>query len=38
MGRRYSAVLGFDSEADLKKAPPVIKKATAPKRAKKNRA
>jgi hypothetical protein len=38
MGRRYSAVLGFDSEADLKKAAPLIKKATAGKRASKKRA
>jgi hypothetical protein len=37
MGRRYSAVLGFDSEADLKKAAPLIKKATAGKRASKKR-
>ena len=38
MGRRYSAVLGFDSEADLKKAAPLIKKATPGKRATRNRA
>lgn len=38
MGRRYSAVLGFDSDADLKKAAPLIKKATAGKRANKKRA
>jgi hypothetical protein len=37
MGRRYSAVLGFDSEADLKKAAPLIKKTTLSKRAIKNR-
>ena len=30
--RRYSAVLGFDSEADLKKAAPLIKKAAGSKR------
>ena len=35
MGRRYSAVLGFESEADLKKATPLIKKATAAKPARK---
>jgi hypothetical protein len=29
MGRRYSAVFGFDTEADLKKATPLVKKATA---------
>lgn len=28
VGRRYSAVLGFDSEADLKKAVPLVKKAS----------
>ena len=38
MGRRYSAVLGFDSEADQKKASPLIKKATAGKPARKKRA
>ena len=27
LGRRYSAVIGFDSEADAKKAAPLIKKA-----------
>lgn len=27
LGRRYSAVIGFDSEADLKKAVPLIKRA-----------
>jgi hypothetical protein len=36
-GRRYSAVLGFDSEADLKKVAPLIKKATPGKRASKKR-
>jgi hypothetical protein len=35
---KYSAVLGFDSEADLNKAVPVIKKATAGKRALRNQA
>ena len=35
MGRRYSAVFGFDNDADLKKATPLIKKVTAAKRAKK---
>jgi hypothetical protein len=38
MGRRYSAVFGFDSEADLKKASPLIKKATAANGTRKNRA
>jgi hypothetical protein len=33
----YSAVLGFDSEADLKKAAPLIKKAAAGKAARKKR-
>ncbi len=33
----YSAVLGFDSEADLKKAAPLIKKATTGKTARKKR-
>src|SRR6201984_3757579 len=28
VGRRFSAVLGFESEADAKKATPLIKKAT----------
>jgi hypothetical protein len=28
IGRRYSAVIGFDTEADAKKAAPLIKKAT----------
>jgi len=32
MGRRFSAVLGFESEADAKTATPLIKKATASKR------
>jgi hypothetical protein len=27
VGRRYSAVIGFDSEADLKRATPMIRKA-----------
>jgi hypothetical protein len=31
-GRKYSAVIGFDTEADSKKAAPLIKKATAKKR------
>ncbi|MBV9303224.1 MAG: hypothetical protein JOY62_01615 [Acidobacteriaceae bacterium] len=35
MGRRYSAVLGFDNQADLKKATPLIKKAAAAKPARK---
>lgn len=29
LGRRYSAVIGFENEADLKKAGPVIRKASA---------
>jgi hypothetical protein len=36
VGRKYSAVVGFDNEADLKKAVPLIKKA-APGKAKKNK-
>jgi hypothetical protein len=32
VGRRFSAVLGFESEADAKAATPLIKKATASKR------
>src|SRR6266852_4331398 len=32
IGRRYSAVIGFDTEADAKKAAPLIKKATPKKR------
>jgi ABC-type sugar transport system substrate-binding protein len=32
VGRRYSAVIGFDTEADAKKAAPLIKKATPKKR------
>lgn len=32
VGRRFSAVLGFESENDAKKATPLIKKATATKR------
>jgi hypothetical protein len=32
VGRRFSAVLGFESENDAKKAAPLIKKATATKR------
>jgi hypothetical protein len=36
VGRRYSGVVGFDNEADLKKAVPLIKKA-APGKAKKNK-
>jgi hypothetical protein len=32
MGRRYSAVIGFDTEEDAKKAAPLIKKATPKKR------
>lgn len=32
VGRRFSAVLGFESEDDAKKAAPLIKKATASKR------
>jgi len=32
IGRRYSAVIGFGSDADAKKAAPLIKKATASKR------
>lgn len=32
MGRRFSAVLGFESEEDAKKAGPLIKKATASKK------
>ena len=35
LGRRYSAVLGFDTEADLKKATSLIKKAAAAKPARK---
>ena len=29
MGRKFSAVLGFETEADAKTAAPLIKKATA---------
>src|SRR6266853_1415617 len=32
VGRRFSAVLGFESEADAKTARPLIKKATASKK------
>jgi hypothetical protein len=32
IGRRFSAVLGFETEADAKTAVPIIKKATASKR------
>ena len=32
MGRKFSAVLGFDSEADSKRAAPLIKKAAASKK------
>jgi hypothetical protein len=32
IGRRYSAVIGFGSDADAKTAAPLIKKATATKR------
>jgi hypothetical protein len=32
VGRRYSAVIGFDSEADAKKAAGLIKRVRAPKR------
>lgn len=32
IGRRFSAVLGFESEDDAKKAAPLIKKATASKK------
>ncbi len=32
VGRRFSAVLGFESEDDARKATPLIKKATASKR------
>jgi len=32
IGRRYSAVIGFGSDADAKTAAPLIKKATASKR------
>jgi len=32
MGRKFSAVLGFDSEADSKRAAPLIKKAVASKK------
>jgi hypothetical protein len=32
VGRRYAAVIGFDSEADAKKASPLIKRATPAKR------
>jgi hypothetical protein len=32
VGRRFSAVLGFESEADAKTATPLIKKATASKK------
>jgi hypothetical protein len=32
VGRRFSAVLGFESEADVKTAKPLIKKATASKK------
>jgi len=31
IGRRYSAVIGFENEGDAKKAAPLIKKATAKK-------
>ena len=34
LGRRYSAVMGFESEADSKKAAALIKKATTPKKRK----
>src|SRR5262249_17884457 len=32
MGRKYSAVLGFETEEDAKKATPVIKRAAVPKK------
>jgi hypothetical protein len=32
IGRKYSAVLGFETEEDAKKATPVIKRAAAPKK------
>jgi hypothetical protein len=32
IGRRYSAVIGFENDADAKKAATLIKKATASKR------
>jgi hypothetical protein len=35
VGRRFSAVLGFESEADAETAKPLIKKATAKKKKKK---
>jgi hypothetical protein len=34
VGRKYSAVFGFEKEEDAKKAAPVIKKASTPKKKK----
>ncbi len=38
VGRRYSAVVGFESDADARKASNIIKKTTAPRRAAKKAA
>jgi len=38
IGRRYSAVVGFESDADARKASTIIKRTTAPRRAAKKAA